>query len=1034
MSGWMKFVLVLAVAGILGGLVFVLSDDGAESEAAHLSSDPSGEVAAPKMGLAPAGEAREVQPLGVAETSPSAVQPSGAEAVAARGDEAAAVAPQVRLVGRLVDPSGRPVEGARVVVHLPGDGLVGLDPKADSDKKRPEATSRADGRFSVAFDLPSPDASRVEGFERRFGGGLTRLVAAHDAFVVLVHELPELHEGDLDVGTLALAVGAGVRGRVVDESGRPVVGAEIEAQHVVEKQGRDPFLGMFRGDLASLYTRAKSAADGRFTVHGVEPGAASLTARADGRRVGYVDDLELTVSSTVDVGDITLPKGGAIAGHVLSADGVPLEGAVVRVMSMQRIVIDELEPAPRSQLGQEWRLRAETDASGWFELAGLGTGTYTVRVEKQGFASSATDDVPVGTRDFSVRLDPLGELELTLVDARTRAPVDGARVVAVPRREGPVFVMGQNSPVDGPPADGSRPGVYLVHDVGPAGVDLEISAAGFASRSVEGPRLTGGQRAQLEVGLTKESVLAGLVVDHEGRGLSGAHVLLAEHEEPEASSPGEMRIERKISIGGGDEELQPWKRALTDDDGHFELHGIPAGSWDLRASADGHVRSEPLVVHLDPGDEQLDLRMVLEPAGSIAGVVVEEDGTPVRAAEVVVKAPAAPGADEAGDFMGLLMAGADSEGPLAPRRATTDVQGHFSVGELPPGRWIVQLSSGGGVSFGGGMMIVMDGAGSGVDDPRSRAEVTVTPGEEAFVRLIRPPTATLTGQVVAGGQGVPDVTLKLKQAASFMPFGGKTVSSDRFGNFTFEDVEPGRYELSGIVPKAANPETLEVELSAGRTETARLVFEGSTISGKVVDDETGAGVPDLLVEVNPVKQSKQSSTARMEMMFVTSDSGGGGASFTVDAGGTKSRVTTDSEGRFEALFVKPGDYELVVSGGGYAEARSDMVSVEDGQDKDNVAIRIGRGAVLIGTVVSGDTGQMLDGVPVSLRPAGGGGGDSQMTMTEAGSYRFEGLSAGEYSVSVLGSGFGGQPLANETVRVEKGEQRTLDLRTQQQDG
>ena len=74
---------------------------------------------------------------------------------------------------------------------------------------------------------------------------------------------------------------------------------------------------------------------------------------------------------------------------------------------------------------------------------------------------------------------------------------------------------------------------------------------------------------------------------------------------------------------------------------------------------------------------------------------------------------------------------------------------------------------------------------------------------------------------------------------------------------------------------------------------------------------------------------------------------------------------------------------------------------------------------------------VLDAVPVRIENAD----TRQMTVTQNGAFRFEGLEPGKYTVSVLGSGFGsefgmgGGALASEDVELDAGEVRDMDLRT-----
>jgi len=103
----------------------------------------------------------------------------------------------------------------------------------------------------------------------------------------------------------------------------------------------------------------------------------------------------------------------------------------------------------------------------------------------------------------------------------------------------------------------------------------------------------------------------------------------------------------------------------------------------------------------------------------------------------------------------------------------------------------------------------------------------------------------------------------------------------------------------------------------------------------------------------------------------------------------------------------------------------EQVEVKDGENRDDVVLHVQRGAVLTGVVRDSATGQKLDKVPVRLESAG----NTNMTVTTDGVYRFEGLEPGDYTVSVMGSGFMAEPLASEAIKLEGGEQATLDLKT-----
>ena len=550
----MKVVLGLVVVGVLGGAWFLLEGAGASPE----STSPGGlaglaesdeDVRSMELSAAGQGRRTDVKPL-AAEPEALAAPPVSAASSEELTEEAPG--PQVRLVGRLVDPVGRPVDDARVVAHLSGAGELRLrmPTLAGELPARPEARSGPDGRFALEF--PLPDASELEdgpgrGLLASVLGEGARLACVHENFAVHVETGLELREGEVDVGTLTMEPGAAVLGRAVDERGSPVAGATVVGRLARERSaGPGAMLAMLAGSVGETYTRATTGADGRFRVSGLATGSVDITAEADGKQVGHLDGVELLQGDAVDVGDVVLADGGSIAGYVVGPDGEPVEGASVRVSSMSRIVLSSLDDLPRRDLGREMRLRAETDADGWFSLDGLGNGQFSVHVSAAGFSRSSTDNVATGTRDLRVRMDPLGTLVLTVRSARTGERVPDAEVSA--RR---LELYGPGEPLD--VREGDEPGRWLVEGAGDSGTEITVLADGYASLVHEGPAVEPGGRRDVEVELLTESVLAGRVTDVDGRGVAGARVQVRPWVAPvDPMASGGMRIERNVSrvVGG----------------------------------------------------------------------------------------------------------------------------------------------------------------------------------------------------------------------------------------------------------------------------------------------------------------------------------------------------------------------------------------------------------------------------------------------------------------------------------------------------
>jgi len=111
--------------------------------------------------------------------------------------------------------------------------------------------------------------------------------------------------------------GVAIAGRVTDEAGKPIGGAEITWV------GEDHL-----GTLGHELTWVPSEADGRFTIRNARPGGVVLVAKAK----GHAPDM-IRVKATEGVKDaaLHLKPAKALAGRVVDAKGEPIEGAYVIV-------------------------------------------------------------------------------------------------------------------------------------------------------------------------------------------------------------------------------------------------------------------------------------------------------------------------------------------------------------------------------------------------------------------------------------------------------------------------------------------------------------------------------------------------------------------------------------------------------------------------------------------------------------------------------------------------------------------------------
>ena len=195
--------------------------------------------------------------------------------------------PGARFSGRVVDRDTRqPVAGADV-------SLVAFDQLAVSAAR---ALSGAQGEFSFA-DVRG-DAYRVMAtLDGRVGvSGLVRAASAEST----------------DGIEVAVSPGLAVKGKVIDQAGKPVSGA------VVALRAQKPPLERF--------PLARTSADGSFAITGLFPGALTVHAEAEGHGAF---ELPLTLTGETRALELRLPPATVVSGTVLDGDGQPVEGAMV---------------------------------------------------------------------------------------------------------------------------------------------------------------------------------------------------------------------------------------------------------------------------------------------------------------------------------------------------------------------------------------------------------------------------------------------------------------------------------------------------------------------------------------------------------------------------------------------------------------------------------------------------------------------------------------------------------------------------------
>ena len=447
--------------------------------------------------------------------------------------------------------------------------------------------------------------------------------------------------------------------------------------------------------------------------------------------------------------------------------------------------------------------------------------------------------------------------------------------------------------------------------------------------------LVAGQRVtDISIRLVRGAVLAGRVVDQDGRPMSGLRPLVMEFR----------------TIGGQRRLQQVYAGAIgitqTDDRGEFRLFGLPPGSfivgvtvpptnsgfrqnsaaelqWARQPASPGATTGPPAApgaqsyapmffpgvddpaaattIALASGEERTGIDIIVRPVftSRVAGVIVRADGQPVRGAQVTI----APTRDSAS-----LVSSIDTAATIRP---SVDPSGKFSAPAVRPGRYVVNVRA-------PSVMPAATGRGTGgAPPPRIVSDLWAT---TEFIADGRPiddlsltlqPGVTLSGRIVRddGSTAAPPDFSRVRlqmipaNASGRLSVGTSNLylgSASADGTFTIQGVAPDRYVLSAQSPLGWMTKSITVanrDIADGNLEIQTNGVEGITIaltdrvgeiSGLLLDP-TGRPAPEYYVFVFPADRSMWTPLSRR----------------------FRPPVRPGSDGKFTVASLPPGDYLLV---------------------------------------------------------------------------------------------------------------------------
>ena len=537
--------------------------------------------------------------------------------------------PGAEIHGFVADPDGEPVAGATIEVNRYG---------ADRDQER-TTTTELDGAFRLG-GLPHEPVD---------------LSVRAAGFAPLA--LRQARPGTEEPIRIELQAGASLAGRVVDDTGNPVVRARVRVDPDTETL-------MQAGGWSSQDYVKRTGSDGRFHFKHLNAGIWSLEA-TEGTTTAALDDIELGPGAELEI-ELRLRSQDQLTVIVTTYVGEPVSEARIRVKP---------EGDPYSSA------YGTTDAGGRAQI-GVTPGAATVSIEHPKEQNESREVLlEPGNNELAIQLKSGGEIS-GVVRSADGAPVALATVEAHSEDEldRPAFLRRYWDPPAQTISDrsgqfrvtGLEPGAYFLTasapgfpESGPAqpieidgqpvgGVDILLEPGGSITGAVVGLRstelsqveITASQNAQwhatkpdVEGNFALENLAPGTwnIVARKGEAFLGRSVertVTLERGSTEAfvelpfdrglRLSGQVLVAGEPMIGGflsavpaDDEEFQ-WTR--TDHRGAFEIEGLEPGSYQLRiqqpAGSTEH-RSIDLQTDLEG------LRIDLQAPGTLTGVILD---------------------------------------------------------------------------------------------------------------------------------------------------------------------------------------------------------------------------------------------------------------------------------------------------------------------------------------------------------------------------------------------------------------------------
>jgi len=728
------------------------------------------------------------------------------------------------IKGRVVDAAGDPIEGAKAMAIPAVDGkILGVDISSLVPTEM----------WSMGLDRGTEvdDSGRFEifGFKQ---GEQAQVLAGADGYTS--EKAGPLVAGSKE-SVITLARAASLAGTVVSDND------SLPLSEFVVTVSRRAFLVL---EQTVARQTVKGSTDGSFELAGLPRDKLSVEITSAGR-APLTRSVDFR-AGPVDLGELRMGPPAGVAGVAYDPNGHPLAGVNVRVarggVADNRLV--------NQMLGGE---AATTDASGRFRLEGLPVRRMKLIAEH--------DDYPP-LKSKLIRMKPgvvIDDIELRFgVGGSLKGVIENSKGV---RQAKWTVQLKTPDSFDLEIVQSDANGEFLVKGLLPGTYQIEAFPSDYMQKMVESSASLSfatkpqGRGVEFDFGKLMGQAMSMMVRKKvEIRDREQTEVKLIAEQKQEVS--GRLELSGAVRVGGrplatGVIALVPAGAEIGGlvgqiRDGHYKVAGVVPGTYRAQVSTGllGAVVGRPDLIVVPKGKSlvhDIDL-----PGGRIAGVVVDEEGTPVSG---VILTIVSPGDESRGS----------ARADIGEGNAVSGSSGEFRFDGLAPGTYEVFAKE---LIFGSGR--------SGRLDPIELSNGQVVEGQE--LRLVEGATIAATVRDANGPRANALVLVLQAQGRPVSFFHRSLTDSD--GEVEISGLPPGVYRLSVDAPGAAAAVTDEVTVRTDGTARVDVVLEKGVPVRLVVSGDSsrvkggelvryyiakdGALVRSGMVTLPPLPKGKQS--------------------------------------------------------------------------------------------------------------------------------------------------------------------------------